>query len=80
MQCVLGVDVMVEAHIVKTLGNMAGIAAFPKMSLVIVIFAVTGDTQGVHRVAERVIAVTITTYQWRVFTNQRESGVAGVIE
>lgn len=72
VQRVIGIDVVVETHIVKTLRDVTGIAALPEMPLVIVIFAVAGDACGIHRVAERVITVTVATYEWRVLTDQLE--------
>lgn len=60
MQYVTGIDIVVERDVRKALGQVAGIALLPHVTVVIVVFAVTRKACCIHVVAERIVAMAIT--------------------
>ncbi|MCW9079632.1 MAG: PHP domain-containing protein [Gammaproteobacteria bacterium] len=74
------VSVVIEDHLGKTLGHMAGIATLSKMPLVIVIIPMAGNAGSIHGVAEGVLAVTVVANQQSMFANQIERSITCVVK
>ena len=74
------VDIVIESHLLPSCGHMAAVALLTKMTVMIVVFSMTADARRLHRVAERVVAVTVATAQFSVPVLQRKIGVTVVIE
>jgi hypothetical protein len=80
MECMTRVSVVIEDHLGKTLGHMAGIATLSKMPLVIVIIPMAGNAGSIHGVAEGVLAVTVVANQQSMFANQIERSITCVVK
>ena len=80
MERVTRVRVVIESHLSKALRHVAGVAAFSKMPVVVVIVLMAGNACGIHRVTEGVVAMTVGAHQRRVFAGQVERGIAGMVK
>ena len=80
MERVTRIRVVIESHLSKALRHVACVAAFSKMPVVIVIVLMAGNACGIHRVTEGIVAVTVAAHQRRVFADQIERGIAGMVK
>ena len=80
MERMLGIDVMIESNLDKTVWNMACVATLPEVCFMVVVVPVAGDTCSVHGVAERVVRVTIVADQQTMFAEQFERCIPRMVE
>ena len=80
MERMIGIDIMIEGNLDKTLRNMACVALLPEVRFMVVIIPVAGDTCCVHGVAEWIIRMTIVTDQQTMLAQEFERGIPRMIE
>ncbi len=80
VQHVVRVGVVIEEDRRPRLGRMAGLAAGPEVTVVIIVFQVTGNAGDVQFVSERVLAMAVATALLGVFSVECEVRVARMIE
>ena len=80
VQHVVRVGVVLEENRRPRLGGMAGIAGGAEMTVVVVVFQVTGDAGDVQFVGERVLAMAVATALLGMFSVEREVRIARMIE
>lgn len=69
MECMIGVDVMVEGDLDEPFRNVTRIAALSEMRLMVVVISMAGDTCGIHGIAERFVRMAIVADQQTVFAH-----------
>ena len=77
---VVRVGVVIEEDRRPRLGCMAGLAGGPEVTVMVVVFEVTGDAGDVQVIGERVLAMTVATALLGVFSIERKVRIARMIE
>ena len=80
VQGVVRVGVVIEDDVVPGVAGVAALAGSPEMTLVLVVVLVAGDAGDLELIGKGILAVTIAAGQVRVFTVEREAGIARVVE
>ena len=74
------VDIVIEMDRRPCIGGVTGLASSSEVTLVVVVFQVTGNTGDIHLVVERILAVAVTAGQLGMVAVQGESRVTRMIE
>ena len=80
MEGMIRVDVVIKGDEFKPFRLMASVAAFAKVTVVVVIFKMAGNTRGTQAVTERVLAVAVIACEHSMFAGQLERRVTGVVK
>ena len=80
MEGMIRVDVVIKGDEFKPFRLMASVAAFAKVTVVVVIFKMAGNTRGTQAVTERVLAVAVIACEQSMFAGQLERRVTGVVK
>lgn len=75
-----GVCIVIKSYFRPILAYMAGIALFAKVSLVIVVFKMTGYTSDLQFIGERIVTMAAITSLIGVLSIQWKVRIAAVIE
>ena len=80
MEGVFRVDIVIKRDEFESVWRMASVALFAKVSVMVVIFKMAGNTRGTQAIAERVLAVAVIACEQCVFASQGEGRVTSMIE
>jgi len=80
MEGVICVDIVIKRDEFKSVRRMASVADFTEVTVVVVIFKMTGNTRGTQAVTERVLAVAVIACKQSMFADQLEGRVTGMVK
>lgn len=79
-KCVLRIGIVIELNLSPLVSNMAAVAAFPEMPVMIVVVFMAGKAGCRQLVRERIFAVAIVAGEHDVFARQVERSVTRMVE
>lgn len=80
MEGVIRVGIVIKRDEFKSVWRMTSVALFAKVSVMVVIFKMAGNTRAAQAVTERILAVAVIACEQSMFADQLEGRVTGMVK